>query len=60
MAAMIEMSAKEIQDFWHGFCERQKVSPQLRAEGDKEIAADPEFWADHTMWDLLEKLKAKG
>jgi len=55
----MDMSAQEIQEFWHGFCERQKVPPALRAEGDREIAADPEFWADHTMWDLVEKLKAK-
>ena len=28
-------------------------------EGDKRIEEDPEFWADQTMWDLLERISAK-
>jgi len=54
---MIPMSKQEIKEFWHGFCERQKVSAELRAKGDKEIDKDPEHWADHTMWELLEAIK---
>jgi hypothetical protein len=29
----------------------------LRAKGDQEIDKDPEHWADHTMWELLEAVK---
>ena len=55
---MIPMSTQEIKDFWHGFCERQKVPANLRAKGDKLIEADPEQWADRTMHELLDAVKA--
>lgn len=53
---MIPMSAEEVKDFWHGFCERNEVSEALRAAGDRKIEEDPEYWADQTMWELLERL----
>jgi hypothetical protein len=53
------MSAEEIKQFWHGFCERHDVSAPMRAAGDRKIEEDPEYWADHTMWDLLEALSGK-
>ena len=53
---MIPMSVEEIKEFWHGFCERQGVSEAVRKEGDARIEADPEHWADQTMWDLLREL----
>jgi hypothetical protein len=56
---MIPMSADEIKDFWRGFCERQGVSAAVRAAGEKRIDADPEHWADQTMWDLLDALSAR-
>lgn len=56
---MIPMSADEIKEFWHGFCQRQGVSGTVRAAGDKRIVEDPEHWADQTMWDLLDALSAK-
>ncbi len=56
---MIPMSAQEIKDFWHGFCGRQGVSPAVRTAGDKKIEEDPDYWADQTMWDLLEVLTGK-
>src|SRR4051794_22893124 len=59
-AAMIPMSAEEIKQFWHGFCERQRIKPDMRAEGDKRIEQDPEFWADQTMWQLVEALGGKS
>ena len=57
---MIPMSAEEIKDFWRGFCERQKVSPAVRAAGEKRIDQDPEHWADQTMWDLLDALSKEA
>lgn len=53
---MIPMSAEEIKQFWHGFCERQRIKPDVQAEGDRRIEADPEFWADQTMWQLVEAI----
>ena len=56
---MIPMTVQEIKEFWHGFCERQKVGEALRAKGDARIESDPEQWADRTMWELLEEISGK-
>ncbi len=53
------ITADEIKEFWHGFCERQGVGAELRARGDKHIDEDPEHWADQTMWDLLDALSVE-
>jgi len=60
ICGMIPMSADEIKQFWHGFCERQKIKPDVRAEGDRRIEADPEFWADQTMWQLVEAISGES
>jgi hypothetical protein len=57
---MIPMSAEEIKQFWHGFCERQRIKSDVRAEGDRRIEADPDFWADQTMWQLVEAISGEG
>jgi hypothetical protein len=56
---MIPMSVQEIKEFWHGFCQRQGISEAVRAAGDQKIEADPEHWADQTMWELLDVLSGK-
>ena len=50
---MIPISADEIKDFWHDYCDRQGVPDALRTEGVKLIGQDPEHWADQTMPDLF-------
>ena len=55
----MEMSAEEIKQFWRGYCERRKISAELVTRGEAEIAKDPEYWADQTMGDLLDKLSGK-
>ena len=37
-----DMTAEEVKQFWHGFCERKKIDE------------DPEYWADQTMMKLVE------
>ncbi|HYL25799.1 MAG TPA: hypothetical protein VEV21_15520 [Burkholderiales bacterium] len=49
-----DMSAEEVKQFWHGFCERKKIDPSIRARGDAKIDEDPDYWADQTMMKLLE------
>ena len=49
-----EMSADEVKQFWHGFCERRKIDPATRARGDAKIDEAPDYWADQTMLKLLE------
>ena len=50
----VDMSADEVKQFWHGFCERKGVDAATRARGDAKIERDPEYWADQTMMRLLD------
>ena len=49
-----DMTADEVKEFWHGFCERKGVDAATRARGDAKIDHDPEYWADQTMLKLLD------
>jgi len=52
----MDMTAQEIKDFWRSFCERRKIGKDVIARGDARIEQDPEYWADHTMSELLEAI----
>ncbi len=56
---MIPMSVEEIKQFWRGFCERQRIKPEVQAEGDKRTEQDPVYWADQTMWQLVEAISGE-
>lgn len=56
----MDMTAQEIKDFWRSFCERRKIAKDVVARGEAKIDQDPEFWADHTMSELLEALSEGG
>ena len=60
MPPPIEMSAEEVKQFWRGWCERHKVAAELVRRGEAVIEADPEYWADQTMDELLKRLRAGG
>ena len=49
-----DMSADEVKQFWHGFYERKRIDPAIRARGDAKIDEHPDYWADQTMMKLLE------
>lgn len=49
-----DMTAEEVKQFWHGFCERKRIDPVIRGRGDAKIDEDPDYWADQTMMKLLE------
>ncbi len=49
----MEMTAKEVKEFWRGYCERRKLGKDVIAKGDAIIDEDPQFWADQTMDQLL-------
>ena len=40
-----DMSAEEVKEFWHGFCERKGVDAATRARGDEKIERDPDYSA---------------
>jgi len=56
---MIPISADEVKEYWHDFCDRKGVLATARTAGDRMIEEDPERWADHTMAELLEAVSAK-
>lgn len=49
-----DMTADEVKQFWHEFCERKGIDAATRARGDAKIELDPEYWADQTMPRLLD------
>ncbi len=49
-----DMTAEEVKQFWHGFCDRRMVAAAPRARGDAKIDENPDYWADQTMMRLLE------
>ena len=53
-----DMTADEVKEFWHGFCERKGVDETTRARGDAKIDVDPNYWADQTMVRLLDSLSS--
>jgi hypothetical protein len=53
-----DMSAEEVKEFWHGFCERKGVDDATRARGDEKIERDPNYWADQTMVRLLDSVSS--
>ena len=50
----MDLSAEEVREYWRDFCDRHHVSNDLVAKGNARIDADPDYWADHTMGQLLE------
>jgi hypothetical protein len=53
----MKMSAQEVKEFWQDFCKRHKVPPPVVERGNARIDEDPEYWSDHTMWELLEEVR---
>src|SRR3954471_16003929 len=53
-----DMSAEEVKEFWHGFCERKGIDAATRARGDEKIERDPDYWADQTMTRLLDSVSS--
>ena len=53
-----DMSAEEVKEFWHGFCERKGIDAATRVRGDEKIERDPDYWADQTMTRLLDSVSS--
>ena len=50
------MTAKEVMAFWADFLREHDIqSVDVREAGEQLIAEDPEYWADRSMWDLLDR-----
>lgn len=48
----MQVSLKEVQDFWTRFCERHGESSEVLKEGLRQIERDHDYWSDHTMQEL--------
>ena len=48
----MQVTIKDIQDYWRGYCERHGLDSAILAEGMRRIALNPDYWADHTMVEL--------
>ena len=49
----MDMTADEVKKFWRDYCTRRHIDPGIIASGDAKIDADPDYWADQEMQDLL-------
>lgn len=56
----MDLSSEEVREYWLDFCKRHEVGKDVVAKGVARINADPDYWADHTMWELLEALAEPG
>jgi hypothetical protein len=48
----MDMSAAEVKKFWRDYCARRHI------DADARIDADPDYWADQEMQELLNLVKA--
>ena len=53
---IMEMTLKEVQDYWRRYCQRHALQPEVVTQGEHLIALDHEYWADHTMQQLKNKV----
>ncbi len=56
----MDLSSEEVRQYWLDFCKRHEVGAELVLRGEAKIKADHDYWADHTMWELLESLAEPG
>lgn len=55
----MQVTLKEVQDFWTGYCQRHQVPAEFQAEGLRQIEANHEYWSDHTMQELHAVVKKR-
>ncbi len=48
----MQVTLKEVQEFWTRYCERHQIGGEILTEGLRQIALDHEYWSDHTMQEL--------
>ena len=52
----MEVTLKDVQDYWQHYCQRHELKPEVTAQGQRFISVDHEYWADHPMHELKEKV----
>jgi hypothetical protein len=52
----MEVTLKDVQDYWQGYCKRHELKPDITAQGHRFISLDHHYWADHPMQELKDKV----
>jgi hypothetical protein len=52
----MEVTLQEVQDYWERYCRRHELKPEVTALGQRFISLDHNYWADHTMQELKDKV----
>ncbi len=52
----MEVTLQEVQDYWQRYCKRHELESEITAQGQRFISLDHNYWADHTMQELKEKV----
>ncbi len=52
----MEVTLKDVQDYWTRYCARHELKPEIVAGGQRYIAMNHDYWADHSMQELQDKV----
>jgi hypothetical protein len=52
----MEVTLKDVQDYWQRYCQRHELKPEVTAQGQRFINVDHDYWADHPMHELKDKV----
>ena len=52
----MEVALQGVQDYWQRYCKRHELKSEIRAQGLRSISLDHNYWADHTMQELKDKV----
>ena len=52
----MEVALQGVQDYWQRYCKRHELKSEIIALGQRFISLDHNYWADHTMQELKEKV----
>jgi hypothetical protein len=50
------VTLKDVQDYWQCYCQRHELKPEVTAQGQRFISVDHDYWADHPMHELKDKV----
>jgi hypothetical protein len=46
------ITLQDVQDYWQRYCQRHALKHEIMAQGQRFIARDHVYWADHPMQEL--------
>jgi|SoiMethySBSTD1v2_1073268.scaffolds.fasta_scaffold541041_1 hypothetical protein len=52
----MEVTLEDVQDYWQRYCKRHELKPEVMTQGQRFIDLNHDYWADHPMHELKEKV----